>query len=813
MHLDPEPRLRSFLLLSVAGLQLSLGVATPAAAAAQELLPVPALDFEARTAGLQRHAGLVDLYWDAETGQLLLGVPEGLGDLLHYVALVEGLGSNDVGLDRGQLGVRQVVRFERTGPVVQLVAPNLAWRLERPAGDGGAGARQSFADGVLASFALLAEFEGRWLIDATEFLCSDAHALVKTLGDAGQGDFTLSREDSVVLPDGARAFEDNVVAQARLVLHSENPGAELRATSALPGRPAFVVRHGLARLPELGDYQSRANDPRAGYFGVDWTALDAPIDEPTARSAIARHRLEPGAEILYHVDRAAPEPVRSALLDGARYWSAAFEQAGLPGAFRVELLPEGADPLDLRYNVIQWVFRSTRGWSYGDSLVDPRTGEILKGHVSLGALRVRQDVLLAEGWLAPYADGVEPQAAAKAAREMALARVRQLAAHEIGHTLGLRHNFAASMSGDESVMDYPHPRVRLANGEPTVDAAYRDGPGRWDALAIRYGYGSLINPSLPKEELERGHLAATLSAMESSGIAYLSDADATAGVHPVSHRWDLGRDPVAAYVELLAVRAAALRRFGPEALRPGRPLAELELALVPLWLSHRYQAQAAASRIGGFEYSHRVRGEADSAALVPVRAADQRAALEALFSSLTPDQLVLPERIAMLLPPPPPGGMSGRERFASLSFLPDRIAASRAAAAAILDPLFDAARLTRLALLPAEFGAPTPGEVLSLVSAAVLKDPSSGPEWAAVRADLLERLMELASDPAVSASVGAAAFNVLEQRRVVRGGPLERFEQQAIERFFTEPLQQRTASSSPQLPPGPPIGSCSACNG
>ena len=227
-------------------------------------------------------------------------------------------------------------------------------------------------------------------------------------------------------------------------------------------------------LPD-DDYTPRPYDPRAGYGTVTYIDYAAPLGEPMTRRYLRRHRLEkqdPTAEvsdavepIVYYLDRGTPEPVRSALLDGARWWNQAFEAAGYRDAFRVEVMPEGADSLDVRYNVIQWVHRSTRGWSYGNSVTDPRTGEIIKGHVSLGSLRVRQDYLIAEGLLSPYVNGDEtPPALA----EMALARIRQLSAHEVGHTLGLGHNYYASEQGRVSVMDYPHPLVILSSTMSTT---------------------------------------------------------------------------------------------------------------------------------------------------------------------------------------------------------------------------------------------------------------------------------------------------------------------------------------------------------
>jgi hypothetical protein len=403
----------------------------------------------------------------------------------------------------------------------------------------------------------------------------------------------------------------------------------------------------MVELPGPG-YTARRFDPRAGYFAVDFRDYSAPLGEPLDQRYIARHRLEkrdpkaalsePVKPIVYYVDRGAPAPIRSALVEGANWWAQAFEAAGFRNAFRVEVLPEGADPMDIRYNMIQWVHRATRGWSYGASVIDPRTGEIIKGQVTLGSLRARQDYLIAEALLAPYAEG---KPIPKDMENLVLARTRQLAAHEVGHTLGLVHNFAASSVGQgTSVMDYPHPWITLdASGKPDLSHAYTVGIGAWDKAAIRYGYAQFA----PGTD-DHAALDAILRKDEADGLRFITDEDARplGGANPYGHLWDNGGNAPAELIRILAVRKAALARFGENSIRTGEPVAQLEDTLVPLYLLHRYQIEAAAKWIGGLNYTYAVRGDG-GLVTEPVAGDSQVEALHAVLETLNPENLTLPE--------------------------------------------------------------------------------------------------------------------------------------------------------------------------
>jgi hypothetical protein len=756
---------------------------------------------EARTEGLAALDGFLPAWWDEARGRLLLEAPAPEREVLYYVSLPGGLGSNDVGLDRGQVGSRWLVRFRRAGGRVLLTAPNLSWRAEGGDPALAQGVAESFAESVLWGFEPVARTGERLLLDGTDFLLRDAHAVARKLSDAGQGEFALDGERCAVLFEACKGFEENTELEVLQTFTSERGGPEVRATSADPGAVTLRVRHSFVALPELADhpFEPRAFDPRCGFFPLTWRDPTGPVDAPLERQVIQRHRLTAGHPIVYHVDRTAPEPVRTALLEGARYWAPVFEAAGYPGGFRVGLLPEGADPQDARWNVITWVNRSTRGWSYGDTVVDPRTGEILKGHVSLGALRVRQDVLILEGLLAPYADGVQ---SSDAVLDAALARIRQLAAHEVGHTLGLAHNFAASVDERASVMDYPPPRVRASQGEwLDVSDAYAPGCGVWDEVAIRYGYADVASPS------------AVLDAAFAAGLHFLSDADARGPdrAHPLANLWDDGADPVASLLEQYDVRRIALARFSETAVKGGRPLAELEHTLVPLWLHHRYQLEAAVRQIGGVDYAYSLRGVPPEAPVRPVGPAAQRRALDVALASLDPEFLSWPQALRALVPPFPPGHERGREGLPALGPLLDPLGAAASSAELTLSLLLDPARLARVAdqasLVPEALGLE---ELLDALLERALAEHAD-PEAAAIAYEVLalvaEHLLRLASDEAVPARVRArveAALRALSLRSA--GDARADWVRARIDAWFEHRRTPAGGWRRPVVPPGSPIG-------
>ncbi len=650
-------------------------------------------DIESFTAKMKKHEGFFTYYWDDSTGQVWLEIDRWEKDFLYQISLPAGIGSNDIGLDRGQLGPSRVVHFVRTGPRVLMVQPNFDYRADTDNPDERKSVEEAFAQSVLGGFDIKKEAGTQVLVDATPFFMQDAYGVANTLKRNKQGTYKLdSKRSSFYLPN-CRNFPQNTEIELLMTFEGQAEGGYIREVTPSPEAVSVRQHHSFIELPD--GYKPRASDPRCGYFGISYQDYGTAINEPIVKRLITRHRLEKKnpelalseavEPIIYYVDRGAPEPIRSALIEGASWWNEAFEAAGFKDAFQVKVLPEGADPMDVRYNLIQWVHRKTRGWSYGSSVIDPRTGEILKGHVSLGSLRVRQDFLIAQGLISPFVAG---QAPAPEMEQMALARLRQLAAHEVGHTLGLAHNFAASTQNRASVMDYPHPFVQLKNNRLDFSEAYAIGIGEWDKQAIRYGYS--IFASNEQAQLQK--------LLDESSLRYLTDRDARPiwGSHPYAHLWDNGADPVIELRRLMRVREFALNNFSEKNIPEGAAMTRLEEVLTPLYFSHRYQAEAAVKLLGGVDYSYNRRGDSQSGPRA-VSPAEQREALEALLESLRPEALALPEHILALIPPRSPGFGRGRETMPIKTGLTlDPVAAAEAYADQVLGWIFQPERAARL---------------------------------------------------------------------------------------------------------------------
>jgi hypothetical protein len=780
----------------------------------------------------QKLPGYFNLYWDAKAGKLWLEIDKWGTEFLYQSGLTAGVGSNDIGLDRGQLGATRIVRFERSGPKILLVEENLKFRAVSNDANEQRAVRDSFAESVIGGFAAVAEENGHVLVDATEFFLRDAHGVTNALKRAKQGAFRLDGARSAIYLPNTKNFPLNTEVEAILTFTSDEPGRWVRDVTPDPSAITVREHHSFVQLPPPG-YRPRTYDPRSSFFGISYMDYATPVSEPIVKRFIARHRLqkkdpmaaisEPVEPIVYYLDGGAPEPIRAALLEGARWWNQAFEAAGYKNAFRVELLPEGADMMDLRYNVIQWVHRATRGWSYGAGVIDPRTGEIIKGHVTLGSLRVRQDYLIAEGLLAPYEKG---QPVSPKMQEMALARLRQLAAHEVGHTLGLMHNYSASTVNRSSVMDYPPPLVKLAaDGSIDLSEAYASGIGEWDKVSIAWGY-----QDFPARTDEQTALNAILLSGYGKGLRYLTDQDArpAESSSSVAHLWDSGPNAVDELNRLMQVRAAALRRFGEDNIRQGAPLATIEDSLVPVYLLHRYQVEAASKLIGGMDYTFAVRGDGETPTAI-VAPAEQRRALRAVLATLEPSALGLPEPLLRMIPPRPPQYERGREHFkihTSPAF--DALAPAEAAAQHTLQFLFNPERAARLVEFHARDAA-NPGllEVLDAILAATWRAPHPAGyhgEIARVVDDVvLYDLLTLAINDRSTPQVRAVASLEAEQLRKWVSGAKTTVADSAqkahltyaaaqIEQFQKDPKSLELPAPS-EPPDGPPIGDDQAFDG
>ena len=775
---------------------------------------------------LSKIEGFYDLYWDETTGRIYIDVDQLDEPFIYQASLARGVGSNDIGLDRGQLGSTRVVRFRQVGPKVLLVEDNLAYRAESVNEDERNAIAESFANSVIWGFTDLDSAADKIVVDATEFFVRDAHGVAERLQAIGEGSFSVDASRSVMFMPRTRAFPDNTEAEAVVTFKGQPTGSRLPTVVPDPRSFSVHIHHSFIRLPD-NNYEPLPYDPRSGVIGLRYDSggfadYATAIGDEMVLDFGRRHRLEkkdPSAAvseavepIIYYLDRGAPEPVRSALLDGARWWNQAFEAAGYKDAFQVKILPEDADPMDVRYNVIQWVHRSTRGWSYGASILDPRTGEILKGHVTLGSLRVRQDYLIAEGLLAPYADDAVPPEML----EMSLARIRQLSAHEVGHTIGFEHNFAASTQDRSSVMDYPVPLVKVRD-DNTLDLseAYDDKIGSWDIRTVLYAYQDFPDGADANEERSK-ILAQTIA----DGYKYVADSDARsqATPHPDGNLWDNGSDAIAELEHLMNVRSIALANFSERSIRLGRSWAEIEEVLVPIYLLHRFQIEAVGKLLGGVDFRYGLRGDGQ-APQSPVDEQRQWAALSALLGTLGPDVLRLPDGLADMISPRPPNNPKSRETFAAQTGIVFDVTAPAASSTALtLRILLDPSRAARLQ----QFGTPDFAAVTdALIEGTVAARPVGGDAGAIQRQtnlQVLYALMQLAFNAGADGDVRAIAHNAIsriEEEADDQSAPDATWRAHyeflgfEIERLRDDPSQLESVTPV-TVPPGSPIGSYQA---
>lgn len=657
---------------------------------------------EEKTKGLKNNPGFLNFYWDDAAGKLWLEIDKPGTELLYVTSLPAGLGSNDIGLDRGLLGSTHVVKFVRSGRKLLMTQPNYDYRAITTNVAEKRAVEQSFAQSVLWGFTIEAESNGKLLVDATDFLLRDAMKASNQIRSMRQGNFSFDKSRSAIYPDRTKNFPLNTEVEATITLVSNDGEAGNFVRSVTPSADAITLRmhHSFVQLPDDG-YKPRIFDPRSSFINISYFDYSSPVSESIEKHLAIRHRLQkkdPSAvrseavkPIIYYVDNGTPEPIRSALIEGAQWWNQAFEAAGYINAFQVKVLPEDADPMDVRYNVINWVHRSTRGWSYGASIVDPRTGEIIKGHVTLGSLRVRQDYLIAQGLLSPFENG-EP--ADDKMLAMALNRLKQLSAHEVGHTIGIMHNYAASVEERSSVMDYPAPAVTLnTKGEIDLESAYSLEIGDWDKVSVAWGY-----QDFPMGVNEKEGLNKILGDAYQRGLQFITDRDARApgGSHAAAHLWDNGNDPVSELENLLRVREKAIKDFGENTIRKGVPMAMLEDALVPVYLMHRYQVEAVSKIVGGMMYTYALKGDGQTITK-SVTKADQVKGLQAIIRSIDPKVLVLPEKIIRLIPPRPSGYDYTKELFKKRTGLSiDALSPAETAADLPLSFLFNSERMNRL---------------------------------------------------------------------------------------------------------------------
>lgn len=785
--------------------------------------PPPASStIEAKVAGMKKFTGYFEFYYDEKQDKIFLIIDKFNTELLYVESLTAGVGSNDIGLDRNQLGRERVVKFDRRGPKVLLTELNYSYRAISNNAAEKKAVEEAFAQSVLWGFTVVAEEGGRVLVDASDFLLQDAHDVIGTLRTTQQGNYTLDKTRSAFYLPRTKSFPQNSEFEVTLTFTGQPAGGFIRSVTPTPSNVTVREHHSFVQLPDA-NYKPRKFDPRAGYFSISYYDYATPISEPIEKRFITRHRLEkkdPRAAvseavepIVYYMDPGAPEPIRTALMDGAKWWNQAFEAAGYKDAFRVEVLPEDADPMDVRYNLINWIHRSTRGWSYGASVTDPRTGEIIKGHVNLGSLRVRQDFLIAEGLLAPYEEG---KPVSKEMEQMALARLRQLAAHEVGHTIGIAHAYSSSSENLASVMDYPHPIAQLKDGKIDLSQAYDDKIGAFDKVIVTYGY-----QHFPEGTDEDKALYDIIQNSLKAGFTFLSDQDArpVGGAHPYAHLWDNGKDPADELNRVMEVRAVALKNFGERNIKPGAPMALLEEVLVPMYFFHRYQTEATAKVVGGLNYRYALRGDGQPVTelLTPQQ---ELKAIEALLKTVQPSALALPESLLKIIPPRPLGYSRHRELLKGKTDLTfDPLSAAETASDLTFSLILHSARANRLFEHHSrDARLPSLESVIDKLISATFKSPTRGGYEGAIQMSinysLFTNLSKLALNKDASAPTKAIATLKLDQLKIWLQSRATTDEEwkayyaylvQQINKFQDDPDEFKLENLLP-APPGQPIG-------
>ena len=783
------------------------------------------------TAGLERHDGFIPFYFDERSGRLFFEVSRVDKDFLYLYSLATGLGSNDRGLDRGSTGDNGVVRFQRFGPRLFLVRRNLAFRGTRDTVEARA-VEESFATSVLASFPVIVEDSGKVLVDASDFVLQDVFNVRGYLQGGQQGSFRLDRSRSAIYTPHTKAFPKNTEVEVLLTFESDAPGGDVGRHT--PDARALTLRehHSFVELPD-DNYRPRAFDPRVGVFPLTYYDFSQPFNRPPQVRSLVRWRLEkrdpaaalsePVKPLVYYLDRGIPEPYRTAFKQGAAWWNQAFEAAGFHNAFRVEDLPDSADPMDARYSVIQWVHRSTPGFSMGQSFIDPRTGEIIKAALKMDTYRSITDYNIFAGMEPATDDATQDWITSLDPRvngtEFAMSRRRQHVAHEIGHTLGLAHNYIAHAYGRASVMDYPGPLVTLrTDGTIDVSNAWRAGTGAYDTLAIRYAYTQYRTPAE-----ENAGLAALMRDAIVNGVRFLSDRDADAGVTPEVTRWLNGADAVVELRRQTAVRDVLLAKFSDNVIATGDPMWMLNERLAPVYLHHRYAIEAATKAVGGMEYTFALRGDNQTPATI-VDPAKQREALAALLATIQPKALAIPERVLAKLPPTPYGfNGSGWSFDSPAGIVFDPIAVAHALSATVADGLLQPERVERMIAFHARAPAsPSADEVIgAMIESSYTSAKASTPyELAlrrATRRSVVDALLTLASNPRATPDARAVAeyqLNGLATRLAASTSPDsdDRAANAAVVRDARNWLDRRIAPPRStgliQLPPGTPIGCC-----
>ena len=815
------------------------GLATPAEPQAPSLPSI-----EQHTEGMTQMDGLFDLYWDNANGSLFWEISELDTEFLYQISMGSGLGSNPVGIDRGQLRGTHVLAAKRIGPRILLMEPNYGFVAQSENLSEAQAVRDAFAPSVHWGFEMVAETGERVLVDATQFFLRDARGVIDQIAARGEGDFTLDASRSAIHLPATRSFPENTEVESILTFTSSNPGQLVNGVAATGGAVTLRQHHSFIQLPD-NDYQTRIADARVGVNGPTVYDYATPIDADTRVRLAARHRLQkadPDAErsaavepIIYYVDPGTPEPVRSALIEGASWWNDAFEEAGFINAFRVMVLPDDVDPQDIRYNLIHWTHRRTRGYSYGNTVIDPRTGEIVRGVVNLGSLRLRQDYLHGQGMVPPFPGGISlPEdgsfgefadapdfeylaqvAPASEPVEMALARVRQLSAHEVGHTLGFPHNYMASAYGRESVMDYPAPLAQIdESGNIDLSNAYVQRIGEYDKLSVNWLYREFPNGTNETQALER---IAEQGVVD--GLIYMGHTNNNfiGASHQYASVWDNGSNLVDHLKLEIRIREIGLERFGIDAIRTGEPMSTLEFVLLPLYMHHRFQLRSAIQSLGGADFRYALKGDGQIPFTI-VEAEEQRDVLETVLSTLAVDFLALSPELVGMIPPPAYRYSEGEEFPGYTQQIFDPLAAASAAATFTVGEILNPDRMARLVVFGSMGDYPdlqevTDGLIESTWGASETGDAYRQQVLHTAQRSVVDQMMQQASmagNPAEVRAILSDRLDVLASGIEAEGtlSPHQKLVAADIRRWQSR-IENTVPGPQLQMPAGDPIGGSS----
>ena len=815
------------------------GLARPAEPQAPSLPSI-----EQHTEGMTQMDGLFDLYWDNANGSLFWEISELDTEFLYQISMGSGLGSNPVGIDRGQLRGTHVLAAKRIGPRILLMEPNYGFVAQSENLSEAQAVRDAFAPSVHWGFEMVAETGERVLVDATQFFLRDARGVIDQIAARGEGDFTLDASRSAIHLPATHSFPENTEVESILTFTSSNPGQLVNGVAATGGAVTLRQHHSFIQLPDNG-YQTRIADARVGVNGPTVYDYATPIDADTRVRLAARHRLQkadPDAErsaavepIIYYVDPGTPEPVRSALIEGASWWNDAFEEAGFINAFRVMVLPDDVDPQDIRYNLIHWTHRRTRGYSYGNTVIDPRTGEIVRGVVNLGSLRLRQDYLHGQGMVPPFPGGISlPEdgsfgefadapdfeylaqvAPASEPVEMALARVRQLSAHEVGHTLGFPHNYMASAYGRESVMDYPAPLVQIdESGNIDLSNAYVQRIGEYDKLSVNWLYREFPNGTNETQALER---IAEQGVVD--GLIYMGHTNNNfiGASHQYASVWDNGSNLVDHLKLEIRIREIGLERFGIDAIRTGEPMSTLEFVLLPLYMHHRFQLRSAIQSLGGADFRYALKGDGQIPFTI-VEAEEQRDVLETVLSTLAVDFLALSPDLVTMIPPPAYRYSEGEEFPGYTQQIFDPLAAASAAATFTVGEILNPDRMARLVVFGSMGDYPdlqevTDGLIESTWGASETGDAYRQQVLHTAQRSVVDQMMQQASmagNPAEVRAILSDRLDVLASGIEAEGtlSPHQKLVAADIRRWQSR-IENTVPGPQLQMPAGDPIGGSS----